>query len=418
MDFKNKTKSIQKDKENQKTKSKEKNLNYNANNLIRNRDKNKSLTCIINNKIHSKKDYFENIIKDMNSSNINIINNKKPKNQNNNAQLNDYSDLSLKLIDKENDTYEQLKQKNKKLREIIIKISKQLEIISNKYENIKNTADKEKKIFLEKLEKISSNYKLYAESYKENVQLKKEKEILTDNCAQINIILNSCKNSFVNILKKNMQYYTRLKLFYENKNTQYKYINCDEFIFSIKEEILNNLMQYKTQLDIINYPNFFYEYNSFIYEEINYYGKKKTNNNFNNYKLNKPKKFIRNDGIEQTKENNSFDQYRKYRKRDKEKEIEKDKSPKFKDKNIKRNILLRERTPSKSNCDFSCYQNFKNFKKTYFHSCFNEKSISNKNKNLTNNNNTNKSNISKENDGIFGNVGNIVPTKKRFSSRK
>ena len=125
MDFKNKTKSIQKDKENQKTKSKEKNLNYNTNQLIRNRDKNKSLTCIINNKIHSKKDYFENIIKDMNSSNINIINNKKPKNQNNNAQLNDYSDLSLKLIDKENDTYEQLKQKNKKLREIIIKISKQ-----------------------------------------------------------------------------------------------------------------------------------------------------------------------------------------------------------------------------------------------------------------------------------------------------
>ena len=329
-----------------------------------------------------------------------------------------YSDLSFKLIDKENDTYEELKQKNKKLREIIIKISKQLELLSNKYNNIKNTAGKDKKNLLEKLDKISSNYKLYAESYKENAQLKKEKEILANNCTQINLILNSCKNSLVNLIKKNMQYYTRLKMFYENKNTQFKYINFDEFIFSLKEEILNNLMQYKSQLDIINYPNFFYEYNSFIYEEINYYGIKKQNKNIN-FAMTKQKKFIRNDSMEQTKENNSFDEYRKYRKRDKGKYIEKDKSPKCKDKNIKRNILLREKTPSKSNCDLTCFKKFKNFTKTHFHSCFNEKNESNKNnnKNFTNNK-ADESNIGQENEGIFGDVGNIVPTKKRYSSRK
>ena len=420
MDFKNKTKLNQKDKESQKTKSKEKNLIYNANNLIRNRDKNKSLTSITNNKRIKKNDYFENIIKGMNNNSINIINNKKQKIQNNNSQLNDYSDLSIKLIDKEDDTYEQLKQKNKKLREIIIKISKQLEILSNKYENIKNTADRDKKNLLEKLDKISSNYKLYAESHKENVQLKKEKEILTNNCTQINTILNSCKNSLVNLLKKNMQYYARLKLFYENKNTQYKYINFDEFIFSLKEEILNNLMQYKNQLDIINYPNFYYEYNSFIYEEINYYGIKKQNNH-SNYTITKQKALIRNDIMEQTKENNSFDEYRKYRKRekDKEKEIEKDKSPKFKDKNIKRNILLREKTPSKSNCELSCFKNFKNFTKTHFHNCFNEKSEYNKNNNKSiTNNKTGELNAGQENEGIFSDVGNIVPAKKRYSSRK
>ena len=415
MDNKNKVKINQKDKDNSKNRAKEKYLNYNTNTLIRNREKNKSLTCIINNKKYSQKDYFENIIKDMNNNNVNIINLKKQCNQKLDDKEYDYSDLSIKLIDRENDTYEQLKQKNKKLREIIIKISKQLEILSTKYDNIKINADNEKKNLLEKLDKISTNYKLYAESYKENIQLKKEKEILAENSSQINAILNSCKNNIINLLKKNMQYYTKLKFFYENKNAQYKSINYDDFIFALKEEILNNLMQFKTQLDIINYPTFFYEYNTFIYDEINYYKIKKQNNNSNDNKI----KSLRNKGNVQTKENNSFDEYRRNRKKEKlnDNNKDKDKTPKADKKNIKRNILLREETPSKSNCDLGCYKNFKNFHKTHFHSCLNDKSSNNINKNNTNNN-RNKSNISKENDGIFGDVGNVISTKKRYSSKK
>ena len=407
MDFKNKIKLKQKEKENNKSISKDKYIKNNSNYLTLNKNKNKSLTSIINTKNYTKKEFSENILKDNNNNNINI---KNKKNQNNN----NYSYLSIQLIDKENDTYEQLKQKNKKLREIIIKVSKQLEILSIKYENIKNIAEIEKKKLLEKLEKISSNYKLYAESYKENAQLKKEKDILTENSSQINLFFNSCKNCLVNLLKKNMQYYTKLKIFYENKNDQYKSTNFNEFIFSLKEEILNNLMQYKNQLDIINYPTFFYEYNTFIYEEINQYGLK-GNNNY------KTKKYIKNERNSQVKENNSFDEYIKYKKIIKEKEKEndkdKDKSPKENKKTIKRNFLIREKTPSKSNCNLSYYQNFKNFHKTNFHNCFNEKNSNNKKKNYSNVN-TNKSNISKETEGIFGDVGNVIPSRKRYSFRK
>ena len=407
MDFKNKIKLKQKEKENNKSISKDKYIKNNSNYLTLNKNKNKSLTSIINTKNYTKKEFSENILKDNNNNNINI---KNKKNQNNN----NYSYLSIQLIDKENDTYEQLKQKNKKLREIIIKVSKQLEILSIKYENIKNIAEIEKKKLLEKLEKISSNYKLYAESYKENAQLKKEKDILTENSSQINLFFNSCKNCLVNLLKKNMQYYTKLKIFYENKNDQYKSTNFNEFIFSLKEEILNNLMQYKNQLDIINYPTFFYEYNTFIYEEINQYGLK-GNNNY------KTKKYIKNERNSQVKENNSFDEYIKYKKIIKEKEKEndkdKDKSPKENKKTIKRNFLIREKTPSKSNCNLSYYQNFQNFHKTHFHNCFNEKNSNNKKKNYSNVN-TNKSNISKETEGIFGDVGNVIPSRKRYSFRK
>ena len=404
MDFKNKVKAKQKEKENSKNKSKEKYSNYNTNYLINKRDKNKSLSSLTNNEKCLRKDYFENVFKEKNNNNINIINNKKQKNKTINESYYDYSYFSSNLIEKDTDTYEEIKQKNKKLRELIIKLSEQLGMLSSKYEKIKIAANNEKKKLLDKLDKISTNYRLYAESYNEYIKLKKEKQIIEENSSQINIILNSCKNSLVNLLKKNMNYYSRLKLFYENKNNQYKYINFDEFIFSLKEEILNNLLQFKNQLDVINYPSFFYEYNTFIYEENNYYGLKNKD---------KAKGFIRNQKVEINKENNSFDEYRKFRRKEKEK----DKSPKEEKKSIKRNILLREKTPSKSNCNLSYFKNMKNFQKTHFHNCFNEK-ISGKINKYNSNNNTNKSNISKEKDVIFSDVGNIIPFKKRYSSRK
>ena len=407
MDFNNKSKT--KDKENNKNKSKEKYLNYGTNYLY-NREKNKSFTSIINNKKPKKKDYFENFLKDLNSnkSNINTINNKKPIIQNTNDQFNDYSSIYSQLIDKENDSYQELKQKNKKLREIIVKVSKQLDLLSTKFENVKTTADNEKKKLLEKFEKISANYQMYAESYKKNELLQKEKDILTENNTQINIIYNSCKNSLTNLIRKNMQYYKKLKFFYENKNNQYKSINIDEFVFSLKEEILNNLLQYKGQLDIINNPIFYEEYDSFINDEFNFYGFKRQNNHL------KSKSFKRNNDEEKIKENKSFDECRKNKSKEKDKIKDKENiSPRFKKMPIKKNTFNREKTPCKNTSDLSCYKNMKNYHKTHFHNCFNDKFSNHKNDSKFSN-----SNISKDKDNLFGNVGSVIPFKKRNSSKK
>ena len=263
-------------------------------------------------------------------------------------------------------------------------------------------ADNEKKILLEKLEKISVNYQLYAEGFKENARLKREKEILAENNSQINIIFNSNKNNLINLIRKNMQYYMRLKMFYENKSSKYKSINIDDFIFSFKEEILNNLLQYKNQLDMINYPTFFSEYNTFIYEECNYHGFNKGKNIYRNEYKDKDK------DREQCKENNSFDEYRKYKKRDKDKYN--DKTPKAEEKSFKRNILFRDKSPSKSNCDFGRPKNIKNFNNTHFHNNFKI--------NSNNNNSTNKLNDPQDKNSIFSDVGNVINQKKRFSSRK
>ena len=407
MDFNNKSKI--KDKESNRNKSKEKYINYGTNYLY-NREKNKSFTSIINNKKPKKKDYFENFVKDMNNnkSNVNIINNKKPLIQNTNEQINDFAYIYSQLIDKENDSYQELKQKNKKLREIIIKVSKQLDLLSTKFENVKTTADNEKKMLLEKFDKISANYQMYAESYKKNEQLQKEKDILAENSTQLNIIYNSCKNSLINLIRKNMQYYKKLKFFYENKNNQYKSINIDEFVFSLKEEILNNLLQYKGQLDIINNPIFYDEYDSFINDEFNFYGFKRQNNHL------KSKSFKRNSDEEKVKENNSFDECRKNKSKDKDKIKDKENiSSRFKKMSVKKNILNRDKTPCKNASDLSCYKNIKNYNKTHFHNCFNEKFSNPKNESKFNN-----SNISKDNDNLFANVGSVIPFKKRYSSRK
>ena len=407
MNFNSKIDLKQKYKEREKPKSKQKYNSNNTKNLNQVIKPNKSKTSQTNR-------YFENILKGITNPNLNPLNSKNTNiNNNYQDQIYDNEYILTQLLDKENDTYEDLKHKNKKLRELIIKVSKQLDILYTKYENIKINAENEKKILLEKLEKISSNYKLYAESYKENIKLKKEKDLLAENCSQINLIYNSCKNTLVSLIKKNMNYYTKLKTFYENKNAQFKTINFDDFIFSLKEEFLNNLIQYKNQLDIINFPSFYYEFNLFLNEECNYCNLKKQNiiskiqtdknSSCTTYRQNISIKNERKENrtARLIKGNNSYDEYRNCKNK------VKDKSPRINKNKSKKITLIRQKTPSKSN-------------KYYNDLSFNKNNNNNKyfNKTLYNNQNINIVKEDEKNSSIFGDVGNIVNYNKKFSYKK
>ena len=407
MNFNSKIDLKQKYKEREKPKSKQK---YNSNNT-------KNLNQVIKQnkpKTSQTNGYFENILKGITNPNLNPLNSKNTNiNSNYQDQIYDNEYILTQLLDKENDTYEDLKHKNKKLRELIIKVSKQLDLLYTKYENIKINAENEKKILLEKLEKISSNYKLYAESYKENIKLKKEKDLLAENCSQINLIYNSCKNTLVSLIKKNMNYYTKLKIFYENKNAQFKTINFDDFIFSLKEEFLNNLIQYKNQLDIINFPSFYYEFNLFLNEECNYCNLKKQNiiNKIQTDKNSSCTTYRQNISIKNERKenrtarlikgNNSYDEYRNCKNK------VKDKSPRINKNKSKKITLIRQKTPSKSN-------------KYYNDLSFNKNNNNNKyfNKTLYNNQNINIVKEDEKNSSIFGDVGNIVNYNKKFSYKK
>ena len=117
----------------------------------------------------------------------------------------------FQLIENNSDTYQDLRIKNKKLRDIIVKITDQLKTLSIKNQNLEKQLTSEKQMLLDKLEQITGNYKLYAEGYQEKTLLKKDMGTLINNYKQNNRVMNSFKDSFLFLLRKNMNMFTDFK---------------------------------------------------------------------------------------------------------------------------------------------------------------------------------------------------------------
>jgi len=194
--------------------------------------------------------------------------------------MNNKENPLLKLIEDENDTYQDLKYKNKKLREIIIKITEELKTLSMKYNSMQKEFTAEKQMLLDKLDKITNNYKLYAEGYKEKAILKKDIGTLISNYKQNNKVLNSFKEWFSFLLKKNIVIYNECKNFdidkYNNNtynttsntnNTNGNNSQYENFILDIKNHLFNNIIQFRKNIDMINFPDFYKEYLSFVERE-------------------------------------------------------------------------------------------------------------------------------------------------------
>ena len=186
----------------------------------------------------------------------------------------------IKLIENCADTYQDLKEKNKKLREIIIKITEELKILNTKNKSMEKEFATEKQVLLDKLDQITNNYKIYAEGYKEKTILKKDIGTLLNNYKQNNKVLNSFKDSFSFLLKKNISmYYECKKLDIDINNIESKY---EEFIINMKNQLYKNIIKFKKSIDMINFPDFYKEYMSFV----EYEGQKESSNNkyLNKYK--------------------------------------------------------------------------------------------------------------------------------------
>ena len=186
----------------------------------------------------------------------------------------------FQLIENNSDTYQDLRIKNKKLRDIIVKITDQLKTLSIKNQNLEKQLTSEKQMLLDKLEQITGNYKLYAEGYQEKTLLKKDMGTLINNYKQNNRVMNSFKDSFLFLLRKNMNMYTDFKkidIGSLNNNRNIELVN------NIKNNLFNNIARFRKNIDIINFPDFYKEYLSFIDIE----GKEENENNnlFNNKRI-------------------------------------------------------------------------------------------------------------------------------------
>ena len=180
--------------------------------------------------------------------------------------MNNNENILFQLIENNNDSYQDLRLKNKKLRDIIIKITEQLKAINIKYQNLEKQFTSEKQILLDKLEQITGKYKLYAEGYQEKTILKKDMGTLINNYKQNNRVMNSFRDSFLFLLKKNMNIYNdfkKIETMPSNSNKIFDLIN------TIKNNVFNNILRFKKNIDMINFPEFYKEYLTFIENEQN-----------------------------------------------------------------------------------------------------------------------------------------------------
>ena len=175
--------------------------------------------------------------------------------------MNNNENILIQLIENNNDTYQDLRFKNKKLRDLIIQITEQLKILNIKYQNLEKQFTSEKQMLLDKLEKITGNYKLYAEGYQEKSILQKDMGTLINNYKQNNRVMNSFKDSFLFLLKKNMNIYPEFKKFEAMPSNSNKIF---ELLDNIKNNLYNNILRFKKSIDMINFPEFYKEYLNFI----------------------------------------------------------------------------------------------------------------------------------------------------------
>ena len=218
----------------------------------------------------------------------------------------------FQLIENSNDTNQELRMKNKKLRDIIIQVTGQLKALNIKYQNLEKQFTSEKQMLLDKLEQITGNYKLYAEGYQEKALLKKDMGTLINNYNQNNKVLNSFKDSFLFLLKKNMNLYTDFKKFGTFQTDNNKIF---DFLNHIKNNLFNNIIRFRKNIDMINFPEFYKEYLNFVESEEkaendnNKLFGKKTYNNTIQKKNNKVYNTINNSG--KNLRNNNSNNYRK-----------------------------------------------------------------------------------------------------------
>ena len=178
-----------------------------------------------------------NILEKNNSTNNSLI------------ELNSESlDFKNFIYDK-NDNFEDLIIKNNKLKDLIIQAKEKINNLIKNQKKIENKYFLEKESILEQLEKIHKNYKLYANSHKNYIELQiklneliENYNILNDNYFKVIKELESLHQNYILIFQK-------VNSFIEN-NEKNKSNHSFEFIIKIKQqlfEICNNFKPEKNK---------------------------------------------------------------------------------------------------------------------------------------------------------------------------
>ena len=219
--------------------------------------------------------HYNNI---MNKTNNFIKNKKLQKKINNSFNYNNNIKEKNDLKENECDNYNDLKNKNNKLRNLLNKANNKINELNTLLYNIELNNKKEKEIIINKLNQISKNYLLYANSYSENLNLKNNINNLNKINYQNNKVINNFCQNISNLLNDYIKFHNKIENFLneiKNNNDNKNYIF--DFFFEIKNYTENILLNYKKEIDVINFPNFYDKYFNYIVK----FESEKNKNNFN-----------------------------------------------------------------------------------------------------------------------------------------
>jgi hypothetical protein len=219
--------------------------------------------------------HYNNI---MNKTNNFIKNKKLQKKINNSFNYNNNIKEKNDLKENECDNYNDLKNKNNKLRNLLNKANNKINELNTLLYNIELNNKKEKEIIINKLNQISKNYLLYANSYSENLNLKNNINNLNKINYQNNKVINNFCQNISNLLNDYIKFHNKIENFLneiKNNNDNKNYIF--NFFFEIKNYTENILLNYKKEIDVINFPNFYDKYFNYIVK----FDSEKNKNDFN-----------------------------------------------------------------------------------------------------------------------------------------
>ena len=188
------------------------------------------------------------------------------------------------LLENENETYENLKLKNSKLRTLVIQASNKINELTNKLNLKEKEYQEEKKLILMKLDKISKNYKIYAESFQQNTKIKNDYDLLNEKYEQNIKVISNYQKDIITLLSDFMKLYSNISNFiFQLNNNNLKNIRIDSsnFIKQIKDFIEKKIIKFDKKIDYVNFQNFYHEYSSFL---LNIKNEKKLNEEENKLK--------------------------------------------------------------------------------------------------------------------------------------
>ena len=188
------------------------------------------------------------------------------------------------LLENDNDTYENLKLKNSKLRTLVIQASNKINELTNKINLKEKEYQEEKKLILMKLDKISNNYKIYAESFQQNIKIKNDYELLNEKYEQNIKVISNYQKDIITLISDFMKLYSNISNFiFQLNNSSVKNIRIDSsnFIKQLKDFIEKKIIKFDKKIDYVNFQNFYHEYSSFL---LNIKNEKKLNEEENKLK--------------------------------------------------------------------------------------------------------------------------------------